>query len=772
MGHMPMGRMVRNGRGMMLMVLAGVMWLMLASGGSPAAAAMPQMMLVQQQSAAAPAAPAPTPADPERVRELMGLLADPTIQAWIAAQAAAGTAAPGSPPARTTMLPADAAERRMMAERLLTARVDGMRAFLATLSDGLPRVPAELVAAGSTFRDRIGARTGAVILPLLGFALLGCGFEWAFTRATRPLRQRIEAHPTDRPRMRLRVAGLRLLYGLGVLAAFALGSIGAFAVMPWPPMLRQVVASYLLIVLLLRLVTGLGRILLSPRVPRFRIVPMSDAAARHWMLWSAVLVGWYGLGDVTLDLLHGLGMAPGPWAALGLGIGLVLLLLTLIATWTRPEIDGEGRAHRSRPLATWLFSIYLVGVWMLLFTGSIQPFQVAIVLLVLFVVLLPATRRAVSHIVRPDDQPEGVVAEPVAAAPVHGGGEGGGVIVSAGPAPSMIAISVGRGLRAFWLLGAAVLIAGIIDYDLAELTRRETPLQRVMGGIFQAVMIVLLADIAWRLAAAWIDHRLMRAAHDGATGGEDALRRQARLRTLLPILRNLLLAVLGVITILMVLSSLGVEIGPLIAGAGVVGVAIGFGAQTLVKDIISGMFFLFDDAFRVGEYIESGSIRGTVESFSLRSMKLRHHRGALHTIPFGSLDKITNYSRDWVIDKLTVKVTYAADLDKVKKIIKQVGRDLQQDPEFAPNIIETLKMQGVEQFGDYAIQLRLKMMTRPGEQFVIRRRAYALIKKAFEANDIAFAFPTVSVSGQGGDAAAAAQATLAASAAGEDGKAG
>ncbi|KYO56468.1 hypothetical protein AUP44_22140 [Tistrella mobilis] len=773
---MPMGRMVGNGRGMMLMVLAGVMWLMLASGCSPAMAAMPQMMLAQQQSAAAPAAPtpAPAPADPERVRELMGLLADPAIQAWIAAQAAAGAAAPASPPASAAMLPADAAERRMMAERLLTARIDGIRAFLGTLKDGLPQIPAELAAAAGTFRARIGAGTGGVILPLLGFALLGCGFEWAFTRATRPLRRRIEAHPTDRPRMRLRVAGLRALYGLGVLAAFALGSIGAFAVMPWPPMLRQVVASYLLIVLMLRLVTGLGRILLSPQVPRFRIVPMSDAAARHWMLWSAVLVGWYGLGDVTLDLLHGLGMSPGPWAALGLGIGLVLLLLTLIATWTRPEIDGEGRAHRRRALATWLFSIYLVGVWLLLFTGSIQPFQVAIVLLLLFVVLLPATRRAVAHFVRPTEHPDGTAPEPepATALPVHGGGEGGGVMISAGPAPSMIAISVGRGLRAFWLLGAAVLIAGIIDYDLTELTRRETPLQRVMGGIFQAVVIVLVADIAWRLAAAWIDHRLMRAAHDGATGGEDALRRQARLRTLLPILRNLLLAVLGVITLLMVLSSLGVEIGPLIAGAGVVGVAIGFGAQTLVKDIISGMFFLFDDAFRVGEYIESGNIRGTVESFSLRSMKLRHHRGALHTIPFGSLDKITNYSRDWVIDKLTVKVTYAADLDKVKKIIKQVGRDLQQDPEFAPNIIETLKMQGVEQFGDYAIQLRLKMMTKPGEQFVIRRRAYALIKKAFEANDIAFAFPTVSVSGQGGDAAAAAQATLAASAAGEDGKAG
>ena len=116
----------------------------------------------------------------------------------------------------------------------------------------------------------------------------------------------------------------------------------------------------------------------------------------------------------------------------------------------------------------------------------------------------------------------------------------------------------------------------------------------------------------------------------------------------------MLLVVLTVMAVLMALSALGVEVGPLIAGAGVVGVAIGFGSQTLVKDVISGVFFLLDDAFRVGEYIESGSIRGTVEGFSLRSIKLRHHRGYLHTVPFGSLDKITNYSRDWVIDKVTL----------------------------------------------------------------------------------------------------------------------
>ena len=156
----------------------------------------------------------------------------------------------------------------------------------------------------------------------------------------------------------------------------------------------------------------------------------------------------------------------------------------------------------------------------------------------------------------------------------------------------------------------------------------------------------------------------------------------------------------------------------MIAGAGVVGVAVGFGAQTVVKDVISGVFYLLDDAFRIGEYIQSGSYKGTVESFSLRSVKLRHHRGPLFTVPFGELGAVQNMSRDWVIDKMMIGITYDSNLDTAKKLIKQIGKELAADPEFKPHIIEPLKMQGVEQFGDYAIQIRMKMMTKPGEQFV------------------------------------------------------
>ena len=291
------------------------------------------------------------------------------------------------------------------------------------------------------------------------------------------------------------------------------------------------------------------------------------------------------------------------------------------------------------------------------------------------------------------------------------------------------------------------------------MTSRDTLPLRLARGLLSSIVILLVADLIWQVTKTLIDRRLARMAATAPPGSEEALR-QARLRTLLPIFRNATFVLVAVVAVLMVLSVLGVEIGPLIAGAGIVGVAVGFGSQTLVRDIISGVFYLLDDAFRVGEYIQSGNFKGTVESLGVRSLKLRHHRGPIFTVPYGQLGAIENLSRDWVIDKVTVSVTYDTDLDKAKKIIKQIGKALAQDPEFAPHIIEPLKMQGVEKFGDFAIQLRLKMMTRPGEQFAIRRKAYALLKKAFDENGIKLAFPTVQVSSREPSEPAAAQQAL------------
>ena len=124
---------------------------------------------------------------------------------------------------------------------------------------------------------------------------------------------------------------------------------------------------------------------------------------------------------------------------------------------------------------------------------------------------------------------------------------------------------------------------------------------------------------------------------------------------------------LMVMVSLSILTSLGVNIAPILAGAGVLGIAIGFGAQSLVKDVVSGIFFLVDDAFRVGEYVEIDQLRGTVERISIRSLQIRHHRGAVHTLPFGELKSLTNYSRDWVIMKLEFRVPFETDMKLVKK---------------------------------------------------------------------------------------------------------
>jgi small-conductance mechanosensitive channel len=291
------------------------------------------------------------------------------------------------------------------------------------------------------------------------------------------------------------------------------------------------------------------------------------------------------------------------------------------------------------------------------------------------------------------------------------------------------------------------------------MTSRDTVVTRLVRGVLSSVVILLVADLLWQVVKTQIDRRLMRL-QDGAVPGSEEALRQARVRTLLPMFRMAAFIVLAAVAVLMALSSLGVEIGPLIAGAGIFGVAVGFGSQTLVRDVISGIFYLLDDAFRVGEYIQSGSYKGTVEKLGFRSVKLRHHRGPVFTIPYGQLGAVENMSRDWVIDKMTINVTYDTDLDRAKKVIKQVGKDLVADPDVAPNIIEPLKMQGVEQFGDFAIQLRMKMMTRPGEQFVIRRKAYAMLKKTFDENGIRFAFPTVQVAGRDEAEPAAARQVL------------
>ena len=229
---------------------------------------------------------------------------------------------------------------------------------------------------------------------------------------------------------------------------------------------------------------------------------------------------------------------------------------------------------------------------------------------------------------------------------------------------------------------------------------------------------------------------------DGEGGGAGATRAE----TLAPLLRGGFIVLLIIVVLLTVLSSLGVEVTPLLAGAGVFGIAIGFGAQKLVQDVISGLFFLLDDAFRRGEYIDVGSVKGTVERISIRSMQLRHHMGNLHTIPFGEIRYLTNFSRDWVMMKLKLRLVYGTDPERVRKIVKKLGQELLEHPEVGPMFMEPLKSQGVFSMeDDSAMIFRVKFMTKPGDQFVVRKAVYNAINKKFADEGIEFAHRVVTV---------------------------
>jgi moderate conductance mechanosensitive channel len=661
---------------------------------------------------------------PPEIAEFMALLADPKVRKWLEQQHAAEAAHKPAPQAEPI-------------SQSIDALVGATREHIAALVAVLPDLPNQFERAIGLLQAEIPTR-GTVPLLVVIFAAFGFGVEWLFRKATLKTRRHLDRAPMESVQDRLRLVAARFAFAFGVVVAFAIGSLGPFLALAWPPLLRLMLLGYLVALLITRIALVVGDFLLAPDTERFRIVATDTVAARFWCRRLTAFVGWFAFGWVTVEVLTALGFSLAGRQLIAYVLGLGLLAIALEAIWRRPAAPEQSTeapspdTHRfvGRGAPNALLSVGVVLLWGLWVARAMPGFW-----LVLVIITLPLanriTQRAVEHLLQPPGASQ------------VGDGR-----------PSVIAVSLERGTRALLIVGAAAVLAWGWGIDLVHLAGDDTPFARLAHGVLSAVIIVLVADVLWHATKTAIDRKLAEVEDLGQPNTDEA-RRRARLHTLLPIFSNVLFVTVIVFAGMMALAAMGVEIGPLIAGAGVLGVAIGFGAQSLVRDVIAGMFYLLDDAFRVGEYIQSGNYKGTVESFSFRSVRLRHQRGALYTVPFGLLGAVQNQSRDWVIDKLTIGITYDSDIERARKLIKQIGLDLAKDPEFAPLIIEPLKMQGVDALGDFAVQIRIKMMTLPGEQFVIRRKALAMIKMAFDANGIKFAFPTVQIAGDGEPSTAA-----------------
>ena len=213
----------------------------------------------------------------------------------------------------------------------------------------------------------------------------------------------------------------------------------------------------------------------------------------------------------------------------------------------------------------------------------------------------------------------------------------------------------------------------------------------------------------------------------------------SRLRTLMPLLSVVAGTATAVIGGLLVLAELGVNITPLIAGASVLGLAVSFGSQSLVRDIVSGVFFLAEDSFRIGEYVDCSKVMGTVEGFSVRSLKLRHQNGQLNIVPFGQINYITNFSRDWTVVKFNIAFANGTDVELLRKTVKKIGLELMEDPQFKPILLQPLKMQGVVDIKDNSLIVRFKFMARPKNPSMVQRMAIRRMYEQFPALGIQFA---------------------------------
>jgi small conductance mechanosensitive channel len=282
-----------------------------------------------------------------------------------------------------------------------------------------------------------------------------------------------------------------------------------------------------------------------------------------------------------------------------------------------------------------------------------------------------------------------------------------------------------------------VAIAAVWGFHVRDLI--ATPFgQKTTAALVSIGLTLFVLTVLYEMLTTSIDRHLMRRDKTGKQ-----LVASARARTLLPMVRNSVFILFCGVACLICLSAIGINIGPLLAGAGVVGVAIGFGSQSLVKDFLTGLFIVVENTIAVGDVVKIGQFGGVVEALSIRTIRLRDTDGSLHILPFSEVSMITNMTRGFAFAVVDVGVSYGSDLEHVMTILREIGAQLQEDPIFKRVILEPIEVMGVENLGDSSITIRARIRTRPGKQWDVRRLLLLRIKQRFDVENIEIPFPTV-----------------------------
>ncbi len=298
--------------------------------------------------------------------------------------------------------------------------------------------------------------------------------------------------------------------------------------------------------------------------------------------------------------------------------------------------------------------------------------------------------------------------------------------------------------------------AGQVCESVFEATDNETVARLSDAWVAtpaRILVILLIAFVALRLvkrAIARFSRGLGEASAEASGPGAGSLLRTTplasaraaqRAETLGALLSSVATFVVWTIAALMVFGELGLELGPLIAGAGIAGIALGFGAQNLVRDFLSGIFMLLEDQYGVGDIIDAGPASGVVEGVSLRTTRLRDVEGNVWHIPNGTIERVSNMSQQWSRALLDIEVSYGTDTDEASLIIKRVADETMRDPDWAKDFLEEPEVWGVQTLGSSGVAIRLVVKVRPLSQFKVGRELRRRIKKAFDAEGVEIPFP-------------------------------
>ncbi|HZH29082.1 MAG TPA: mechanosensitive ion channel domain-containing protein [Azospirillaceae bacterium] len=607
-------------------------------------------------------------------------------------------------------------------------------------------------------------RWAQLFLQLAMIVAAGFAAERSVGWLVRRPRRAMETRTFDRWLPKLPFLLARTLLDLLPIAAFAVVAYGIISISQPQLRVRIVALTVVNATIIIHAVLALSRFLLSPQAGNLRLFQLSDEAANYLYIWVRRLAYTCVYGYFIPEAAYVLGLPTGTYRGLlkftGLLVGAMLVIIVLqnrrhVCEWIR----GDGackpnakpgrkartgaavsagsatmQAFRRRLAEVWhllaiAYIIVIYGIWALEVKGG---FAFMLRATALSVVIVVAARLVVMGADKAIQRGFAIPADVKARLP------------RLEERANRYLPWLRRGVR--WLVLFVATMTLLDVWGVKSFAWLETPWGRQFATRVMTIgLIIGGALVVWEVVSGLIERYLSGSTRDGRR-----VERSARMRTLLPLVRNALMIVLVTFASLIVLSELGVNIAPLLAGAGVIGLAIGFGSQTLVKDVITGLFILIEDTIAVGDVVDvGGGHSGVVEALSIRAIRLRDVRGGVHTIPFSEVRTVLNMTKEFSYAVIDASVDYGSDIDRVAEVLKGVGNELQSDPAFAGSVVEPIEILGIDRFEESAVVVRGRIKTRPGKQWAVGREFNRRMKQAFDAVGISIPFPqrTVHVKG-------------------------